>query len=162
MAMEMMTWLVAIPLLGLMTGLRTMTPIAVLCWFAYAGSLPVDGTWAFWTAKLVTAIVFTVLALGEFVGDKLAKTPNRTALGPLCARLLFGGLIGAIVATGLNGSGVEAVILGTLGALAGTFGGFLIRREIVVRLACKDWPVALAEDASAVLCAVLAMGIVTG
>ena len=162
MAIEMMTWLIAIPLLGLVTGLRTMTPMAVLCWFAYAGNLPVSGTWAFWTARPVTGGVFTLLALGELVGDKLPRTPNRTAIGPLCARLVFGGLIGAIVAPGLNGAGLEAVILGTLGALAGTFGGFLIRREIVARLACRDWPVALVEDACAILCAVFAMGIVTG
>jgi uncharacterized membrane protein len=162
MAMEMMTWLIAIPLLGLITGVRTFTPMAVLCWFAWAGYLPVQDTWAFWTAKLVTAIVFTVLALGEYVGDKLPKTPNRTSPGPLIARLIFGALIGAIVAAGLNGAGIEGVILGVLGALVGTFAGFLIRREIVIWLGCKDWPVALVEDVSAILCAVLAMGVVTG
>jgi len=32
----------------------------------------------------------------------------------------------------------------------------------LLRLGCKAWPVALVEDASAILCAVLAMGIVTG
>jgi uncharacterized membrane protein len=162
MAMEMMTWLIAIPLLGLVTGMRTFTPMAVLCWFAYAGLLPVDGTWAFWTAKLVTAIVFTVLACGEFIGDKLPKTPSRTAPGPLIARLVFGGLIGAIVATGLYGSEVEGVILSVLGAAVGAFGGYLIRREIVARLGCRDWPIALLEDASAILCAVFAMGVITG
>jgi uncharacterized membrane protein len=162
MAMAMMTWLIAIPLLGVVTGMRTMTAMAVLCWFAHAGYLPLDGTWAFWAAKLVTAVVFTVLAIGEYIGDKLPKTPNRTAPGPLLARVIFGGLVAAIVAAGIEGSGVEAVILGVGGALIGAFGGFLIRREFVLRLGCKDWPVALVEDASAILCAVLAMGIVTG
>jgi uncharacterized membrane protein len=162
MAMEMMTWLIAIPLLGLVTGLRSMTPMAVLCWFAYLGHLPVEGTWASWTAKLATAIVFTVLAVGEFIADKLPKTPDRSSPGPLAVRLIFGGLIGAIVAAGLNGAGIEGVILGVLGALIGTFAGFLIRREIVMRLQCQDWPVALVEDVSAITCAVLAMGIVTG
>jgi uncharacterized membrane protein len=162
MAMEMIAWLIALPLLGIVTGLRTMTPMAVLCWFAYAGHLPVDNTWASWTAKLATAIVFTVLAVGELIADKLPKTPDRTALGPLIARLFFGGLIGAIVAAGLNGPGVEGVILGVLGALVGTFGGFLVRREIVQRLGCKDWHVAAVEDVIAVGCAVLAMGVVTG
>jgi uncharacterized membrane protein len=162
MAMEMMTWLIAIPLLGLVTGMRTFTPMAVLCWFAYAGHLPVDGTWASWTAKLATAIVFTVLAFGELIGDKLPKTPSRTAPGPLIARLVFGVLIGAIVATGLYGSEVEGVILSVLGVAVGAFGGYLIRREIVAQLGCKDWPVALLEDASAILCAVFAMGVITG
>jgi uncharacterized membrane protein len=110
----------------------------------------------------VTAIIFTVLALGEFVADKLPKTPNRTALGPLVVRVVFGGLVGAIVAAGLNGSEFEGIILGVGGALIGTFGGFLVRRELVQRLGRNDWPVALVEDASAILCAVLAMGIVTG
>jgi uncharacterized membrane protein len=162
MAMAMMTWLIAIPLLGLVTGLRSMTAIAVLCWFAHFGYLPLDGTWGFWAAKLVTAIVFTVFALGEYVADKLPKTPNRIALGPLLVRVVIGGLVGALVAAGLDGSGIEGVILGIGGALIGSFGGFLVRREIVLRLGCKDWPVALVEDASAIIFAILAMGIVTG
>ncbi len=162
MALEMMTWLIAIPLLGLVTGMRTMTAMMVLCWFAYAGHLPLDDTWAFWSAKLVTAIVFTLLAIGEYIIDKLPKTPNRTAPGPLIARLVFAGLVGAIVAAGLNGSGVESVILSVGGALVGAFAGFLIRREVVIQLKSKDWPVALVEDVSAILLAVFAMGIVTG
>ncbi len=162
MALEMMTWLIAIPLLGLVTGMRTMTAMMVLCWFAYAGHLPVDDTWAFWSGKLVTAIIFTLLAIGEYIVDKLPKTPNRTAPGPLIARLIFAGLVGAIVAAGLNGSGVESVILCVGGALVGAFAGFLIRREIVIQLKSKDWPVAVVEDVSAVLLAVFAMGIVTG
>jgi uncharacterized membrane protein len=162
MAMAMMTWLIAIPLLGLVTGMRSMTAIAVLCWFAHFGYLPLDDTWASWAAKLVTAILFTVLALGEYVADKLPKTPNRIAPGPLLARVVIGGLVGAIVAAGLEASVIEGVILGVGGALIGSFGGYLIRREIVLRLGCKDWPVAVVEDASAILCAILAMGIVTG
>jgi uncharacterized membrane protein len=162
MAMEMIAWLIALPMLGVVTGLRTMTPMAVLCWFAYAGHLPVDDTWAFWTGKLWVAVLFTVLAVGELIADKLPKTPNRTAPGPLIARLLFGGLIGAIVAAGLNGPGLEGVILGVLGALVGTYGGFLVRRELVQRLGWKDWHVAVVEDVIAVGCAVLAMGVVTG
>ena len=162
MAMAMLTWLIAIPLLGVVTGMRTMTAMAVLCWFAYRGDLSLDDTWATWAGKLTTAIIFTVLAVGELVADKLPKTPNRTAPFPLLARVILGGLVGAIVAAGLNGSEFEGVILGVGGALIGAFGGFLVRREIVIRLGCKDWPVALAEDASAIICAVFAMGIVTG
>ena len=83
MAMAILTWLMAVPLLGLVTGMRSMTAMAVLCWFAYRGDLSLDGTWASWAAKLTTAIIFTLLALAEYVADKLPKTPNRTASGPL-------------------------------------------------------------------------------
>jgi len=162
MAMAILTWLIAIPLLGVVTGMRSMTAMAVLCWFAYRGDLSLDDTWASWAAKLVTAIVFTVLALGEFAADKLPKTPNRTAPALLLVRVVMGGLVGAIVAAGLNGSEFEGVILCVGGALIGAFGGFLIRREIVLRLGSKDWPVALVEDLSAIVCAILAMGVVTG
>ena len=51
MAMAMMGWLLAIPVLGTMTGLRTFTPITVACWFAYLGYLPVEETWAAWAGK---------------------------------------------------------------------------------------------------------------
>jgi uncharacterized membrane protein len=162
MAMAILTWLIAIPLLGLVTGMRSMTAMAVLCWFAYKGDLSLDDTWASWAAKLAPAIIFTVLALSELVADKLPKTPNRIAPGPLLVRVVMGGLVGSIVAAGLNGSEFEGIILGVGGALIGSFGGFLVRREIVSRLDCKDWHVALAEDATAIICAVLAMGVVTG
>ncbi|MCU1319769.1 MAG: hypothetical protein JWP98_1287 [Edaphobacter sp.] len=162
MAIAVLSWIIAIPLLGAVTGLRSMTPMAVLCWFAYLGHLPLDGTWAAWTAKLPVAIVFTVLAAAEYIGDKLPKMPNRTSPVALITRLILGGLIGAIVAAGLDGPGFEGGILGVAGALIGTFGGFLIRREIVLQRGSKDWPVALLEDGIALGCAVLAMGVVTG
>jgi uncharacterized membrane protein len=112
------SWVLAVPLLGFATGLRTITPIAVLCWFAWLGYLPVEGTWAFWTANLISVVVFTLLALGEYIGDKLPQTPNRTALGPLLARLLFGGFVASIVATSIKlpGLGLNAVVLGIAGA----------------------------------------------
>ena len=139
-----------------------MTPMAVLCWFAYLHHLPVHQSWAFWTTHLVTAIVFSVLAIGEWIGDKLPNTPNRISLFPYLARLGFGGLVGAVAATGLHGSLLEGILLGLIGALAGTFLGFRLRTGLCHRLAAPDLPVALAEDAFAVLICVLAMGIVTG
>jgi uncharacterized membrane protein len=161
MAIQILSWLLAIPLLGFTTGLRTMTPMAVLCWFACLGYLPVDGTWAFWTAHVASVAVFTLLALGEYVGDKLPQTPNRTATVPLLARLAFGGLIGAIAATAMTGPGVEGVLLGVVGAALGSFAGFMLRREVVKQLGCPDWAVAVVEDAFAIFCAVLAMHVVT-
>jgi len=161
MAIQIISWMLAIPLLGLTTGLRTMTPIAVLCWFAYLGRLQVQGTWASWTAHLVVAILFTLCALGEYVGDKLPRTPNRTAPVPLTSRIVFGGLVGSIAATAMRGPGLEGVVLGAVGAALGAFAGFMIRRDLVERLGCADWLVGVAEDLFAVLCAVFAMHVVT-
>jgi uncharacterized membrane protein len=162
MALAVLSWVVAIPLLGLVTGLRSMTSMAVLCWFVYKGHLQLDGNWDAWATKRPTAIIFTVLAVAEYVVDKLPRTPNRTSPGPLMVRVVLGGLVGAIVADGLNGPGFEGVFLGVAGALIGAFAGFLIRRELVERGGGSDWPVAVVEDAIAIGCAVLAMGIITG
>ncbi len=162
MAMAMLSWIFAVPALGFATGLRTMTPMAVLCWFAYFGHLPIHQSWAFWVAKLVTALVFTVLAAGELIGDKLPMTPSRITVGPLLARAAFGGLVGAIAATGLRGSAIEGVLLGVIGALAGSFIGYQLRKLMRSHLGCSDWPLAVAEDVVAIGLSVVAMGIVTG
>jgi uncharacterized membrane protein len=162
MTMTMLAWLVALPLLGVVTGMRTFVPMAVLCWFAYRGNLPVDGTWAAWTGHLVTAIIFSLLAIGEIVGDKLPKAPNRTNLLGMTGRVIFGGLVGAIVATGLDGSVFEGILLAVSGAYVGAHAGYLVRRELVILLRWQDWHVAVFEDVIAVVWAVLAMGVVTG
>ena len=161
MAIQIISWLLAIPLLGLTTGLRTMTPMAVMCWFAYRGYLPVQGTWASWTAHLATAIVFTVFAVAELIGDKLPHMPNRTAPAGLISRIVFGGLVGSIAATAMQGPGVEGVLLGTVGAALGAFAGQMIRRDIVERVGCPDWVVAVLEDCFAIFCAIFAMHVVT-
>lgn len=162
MTMAVLAWLVAIPLLGVLTGLRSMTPIALLCWFAYRGDLPVDDTWAAWAGKLWVAILFSVLAIGELVADKFPWVGNRIAPFPLGARLFLGALVGAIVATGLDGSVVEGVMLGAGGALVGAFGGFLVRRDLAEKMGFKDWQAGLAEDFITVSCSILMMGVVTG
>jgi uncharacterized membrane protein len=161
MAIAMMSWMLAIPLLGLATGLRSMTPMAVLCWFAYLGYLPVEGTWASWTARVSSVAIFTALAIAELVVDKLPRTPNRTALGPLLARLVLGGLAGSIAATAMNGPGLEGVLLGLIGAALGAFAGFMIRRDVVETVGCPDWPVALAEDLLTILSSLFAMHVVS-
>ena len=116
--------------------------MAVLCWFSYLGYLPVDGTWASWTGRLAVAIVFTLLAAGEMIVDKLPRAPDRISAGPMMARLVIGGLIGSIAATAMAGPGLEGVLLGVVGAALGAFGGFMLRRDLVQKIGCPDWKVA--------------------
>jgi uncharacterized membrane protein len=48
-----------------------------------------------------------------------------------------------------------------LGALLGAFAGFMIRRDLVEKLGCADWIVAVAEDLFTILCAMFALHVVT-
>ena len=135
-------------LLGLVTGMRAMTAMAVVCWFAYEGRLPMHG-WAFWAAYLASVIVFTLFALGEYVGDTLPKTPNRTAPGPAVSRLLFGAVVGALAANAMHQPAAGGIILGLLGAAVGTWGGFRVRAWLA-RVMGHDLPAALLESALAI------------
>ena len=159
MAIEIMSWLIAIPMLGLATGLRSMTPMAVLCWFAYAGQLSAD--WAPWVSHLSLAIVFTVLALGELIADKTPRIPDRVSATPLIWRLLLAGFIGAYAAASMQGPGLEGVLLAVVGALIGAFGGYMLRRDLVQKFDCRDWHIAIAEDVLAIGVAVWALRVIS-
>lgn len=142
-------------LLGVVTGMRSMTAMAVLCWAAWLQLVPEQG-WAVWTSYLVTVIVFTLCALGEYVVDTLPKTPSRTSAGPAIARVVIGGLVGVLVAKAIDEPLAGGVIFGAFGALIGTWGGYWVRMT-VARLFGKDLPAALLESASAIVLAILAI-----
>jgi uncharacterized membrane protein len=139
-------------LLGMTVGLRSMTAMAVLCWFAWLQLLPQHG-WAFWVGSLISVIVFSVAAVGEYVVDTLPKTPSRTSVGPLVVRILFGALVGALAAHAVIEPVAGGVIFGVGGALIGAFGGVRVRR-FWAKSVGKDLPVALTESAITVVLAV--------
>jgi uncharacterized membrane protein len=136
-----MIWFV---LLGISTGMRTMTATAVLCWFAWLQRLPQDG-WAFWAGNIASVIVFTLLALGEYVGDTLPSTPSRTKAPLVLGRLAFASLAGALAAHGTAEPVVGGILAAAVGALIGTYGGYHLRM-FGARLIGRDLPVALGES----------------
>jgi uncharacterized membrane protein len=140
-------------LLGVVTGMRSMTAMAALCWAAWLGLIPEHG-WGLWIAHLAAAILFTLCALGEYVADTLPKTPRRTDWAPALFRVLIASLIGALVANAIDEPLAGGILFGALGAVIGTWGGFFARMS-VARLFGRDLPAALLESASAILIAVL-------
>lgn len=143
----MIVYLVA-ALLGVIAGLRSMTAPAVTSWAASLGLLGVAGTPLAFMAAVVTPWIFTALALGELVVDKLPATPSRKILPAFGARVLAGALCGATIGAA-SGALAPAAITGALGAVAGTYGGAWVRGRLAAAFG-RDLPAALLEDLFAV------------
>ena len=132
-------------LIGFFTGLRSLTPTAVTAWAAHLRWLKVPSS-LWWIGTMPTPVIFTLLALVELVTDKLPKTPSRTAPLGLIPRILLGGLSGACVATAWGEGIVLGAVLGIMGALAGTYGGYQARSRLVKALGTPDFVIAPLED----------------
>jgi uncharacterized membrane protein len=137
-------------LLGCVTGLRSLTAPAVVCWAARLGWLHFAGTKFAFIGHPVTLLAFTLLALVELIADKLPNTLARTAPLGLTARIIFGCLCGVAIATSVGGSVLVAAIVGAIGGLVGTYAGYNVRKALVLRAHYRDLGVALAEDAIAI------------
>jgi uncharacterized membrane protein len=136
-------------LLGLIDGLRSLTPPALVCWAAYLGWLNFAGTRLSFINHRSTLIVFTLLAVAELVADKLRNAPARTAPVGLIARILLGGACGLAVATSAVMSPSFLVLLAAIGAVVGAFVGYHSRRFIVSKHV-PDFAAAVAEDVIAI------------
>ena len=137
-------------LLGFVDGLRSLTAPAIVCWAAHLGWLHFAGTKFAFVNHRSTLIVFTLLAIIELVVDKLPNTPARTAPVGLIARIVLGGASGLAFATGAGGVGISvslAGVIASIGAIAGTFAGYQIRRAVVFKAHLPDLVAAIAEDA---------------
>jgi len=141
-------------LMGVVTGMRSMTGLAVLCWFAWLGLLPETG-WGAWSATLVAAILFGLCALGEYAGDLSPRAPSRTTAFPMIVRLLLGGVAGALCAHALNEPNAGGVVFGVCGVLVGAYGGVRLRVWLAKKVG-RDWPVGLTESVVALGMAILA------
>jgi uncharacterized membrane protein len=136
-------------LIGIVAGLRSLTAPAVVAWAAYLQWINVSGHWLSWVGSLVAVIIFTLLAVGELVLDKLPKTPSRTAPPSFIARIVLGAFSGTVIGTAF-GHPWTALGAGAIGAVIGTLGGHRARTRLVASHG-HDLPIALLEDAVAVL-----------
>ena len=136
-------------LIGILAGLRSLTPPAGVAWAAHAGWLKLPGALA-WIGSTLAVVIFGVLALLELVADKLPMTPARTAPPPLIARCMTGGFTGACLAAACGGRVVVGVVLGLVGGLAGSFGGYQARRRLAAALG-SPFVAAVLEDVVTIL-----------
>jgi uncharacterized membrane protein len=129
--------LLAALLLGVVSGLRSFTAIAVLWLVRHPGPV---------------AYGLGVLGLLEYAGDLYPNTPARTSSTGLIARLLVGAFCGWVVTATVGSPPIAGALLGALGALVGAFGGLAARLRGITLVGRV--PAALIEDAIAVAGAV--------
>jgi uncharacterized membrane protein len=136
--------------IGVIDGLRAMTAPAAIAWAARRRRLPLDGTPLAFMSSNVAVGIFTLLAAGELIADKLPTTPNRTELPGFSARIVLGGLSGAAIAAARSRSIAAGAAAGMAGGAAGTIAGYTVRNQLVTRLGLPDFAVACLEDTIAV------------
>ena len=136
--------------IGLVTGLRSMTGPALVCWAAHLGWLNLEGSRLVFMESTLATYGFSALALGELVADKLSFIPNRTSPGPLFGRVILGALSGATLCVATGHSLAIGAILGGAGGAMGAFAGYQARVGLVKTSGLPDWVIALSEDLVAV------------
>jgi uncharacterized membrane protein len=140
--------------LGFFNGLRTLTPVAVLCWALHFHWISLTHTPFAFLANIISLIVFTVLAIGELIGDKLPKTPSRLSAPGMIGRIVFGAGVGAalLFAAGAPSGTpwIAGLGLGAIGAVVGAYVGYSVRRMLTHRAKLPDFPIALLEDLIAI------------
>ena len=129
-----------------------MTAPAAVSWAARLGWLHLENTPLAFLGFAITPYMLSVLAIGELISDKLPKTPSRKTPVPFAARVLTGAFCGA--ALGAPGQAlIGGLLAGALGGVAGTLGGYEFRSRLVKATGGKDLPIALLEDAIAIIAA---------
>ena len=114
------------------------------------GWLHLDGSWLAFLANKVSLVVFSLLAIGELIADKLPVIPGRTQPGPLGARIVFGAICGTALCLSGGASLLMGAILGGVGGVAGAFAGYNYRRWLSRGAKFPDLLIALVEDLVAV------------
>lgn len=137
-------WLLAAFLIGCVAGLRTFTAPAVLLWERDRG-----GVWAY---------VLAIAAIVEYFGDVNPNAPARTGTIGLVARILSGTFCGWQLAAMHGDSTAPAAVLGSVGAVAGAFGGLALRRKTIAAIGLV--PSGLVEDVAAILLSFLVIAYV--
>ena len=137
-------------LIGVISGLRSLTAPAVVAWAAHKGWLNLQNTPLSFMGSTAALIIFVLLALVELVTDQLPSTPSRLKPPGLIARIVLGGLSGASVSVAGGQSLALGAVLGAAGGIAGAFGGYHARTGLVRALKVPDIVIALLEDAVAI------------
>src|SRR6202051_3871088 len=85
-------------LIGVVSGLRSLTAPAIVAWAANRGWSQLNYAPLHFLGSTAAVAVFTLFAVVELVADQLPLAPSRTAPPGLIARIVLGALWGEALA----------------------------------------------------------------
>lgn len=134
--------------LGAVTGLRTMTGLAMAS--HELSDRPAGEIVGLrrWLASDPVAIALSALAIGELVADKMPELPDRIDLAPLAGRGVMGAFLGAVA--GGEDHWIAGALVGAAAAVTAAWVGWSVRKEAGWATGLPDSVVAMAEDAVAI------------
>jgi uncharacterized membrane protein len=136
--------------IGIIAGLRSLTAPAIVAWAAHLNWLDLHNTPFAFMGSIVAVVIFTLLAVLELITDQLPSTPSRVKPVGLTARIILGGLSGAVVAVSGAQSLALGAVLGVAGGIGGAFAGYQVRTRLVKALKVPDFLIAFLEDGVAI------------
>jgi uncharacterized membrane protein len=139
--------------LGAVSGMRSMAAPAIVSRLAHTGLLPLQDSQIKFLHHKRSAKTMAIAAIGEMVADKLPFIPKRTSAFPLIARAASGALSGTAFARARKRPAVVGGLIGSLAAVAVSYGAYKLRKAIGEKLHVPDPIVAVAEDALVAACA---------
>jgi uncharacterized membrane protein len=134
--------------LGILAGMRSMSAPAVTSkMLSRYHSKRLEKSPLDFMQSVKTANILSVMALGEFVGDKMPSAPNRIALPAIILRSISGAVAGANIYKANGGNIYAGAIIGSMTAVAATYGSFYLRKAMVNQSHLIDPIIGSIEDA---------------
>lgn len=118
-------------LIGMVAGMRSMTPLAAVTGAAWRGTLPGGHGAPALAGHPLAAAAGLALAAGESIGDKWRGAPDRITAPGLAARVFTGAVAGAALAPKAERTG--AALAGALGAVVGGYLSWAARVTAIER-----------------------------
>jgi len=130
---------------GVIAGMRSASAPALLSnHFCRRENKALHGSKWKWFCSKRAANVFSVMAAGEVLADKIPSIPDRISPPGLIGRALFGALAGAVLDNATGGKTPSAPWAGAGAAVAATFASFYGRKALSRKIA--DRKIAVVED----------------
>jgi uncharacterized membrane protein len=134
--------------LGMIAGMRSMAAPAIASQLlaSHPSSRLAHSPLQFLQSPKVATIT-KLLTATEMAGDKIPGIPDRITAPALVGRVVSGALVGTAFCKAKGSNMLAGAVLGSLAAVAGSYGGFYLRQWLGKRSGIADPILGVLEDA---------------